>query len=105
VAICAIAKNESRYLGEWIAYHKLIGVDDILVYNHESDDDTGSVLEGFAPHGVSAVDWSVPPRQKPQWLAYENGLERLRDSADWIAFIDIDEFIVLPQHKNIKAFL
>jgi glycosyltransferase involved in cell wall biosynthesis len=104
VAICAIAKNEGRYLGEWIAYHKLIGFDDILVYNPESDDDTEEVLARFADRGVTQVPWSVPPRTKPQWLAYEDGLERLHD-ADWIAFIDIDEFIVLPQHRGIKAFV
>jgi hypothetical protein len=104
-AICAIAKNEGRYLPEWIAYHKLIGFDEILVYNHESDDDSGAVLDSFAEHGVTQVAWSVPPRTKPQWLAYADGLERLRDSAAWIAFIDIDEFVVLPQHASIGALL
>jgi hypothetical protein len=106
VAICAIAKNEGPYLPEWVAYHHLIGFDPILVYNHESTDDSAEILEQLERQGlVEPHAWTSPPDKKPQWLAYEDGLDRLRDRADWIAFIDLDEFVVLPRHDTIQAFL
>jgi hypothetical protein len=106
VAICAIAKNEGRYLEEWVAYHHLLGFDPIRVYSHEPDDDSPAILERLAEHGlVEWREWSVPPNKKPQWVAYEDGLEVLRGRADWVAFIDLDEFIVLPGHDSIQEFL
>jgi glycosyltransferase involved in cell wall biosynthesis len=105
-AICAIVKNEGPYLREWVAYHRIIGFDDILVYDHNSTDESGEVLAALEREGmVQSIPWSVPPKRKPQWLAYEDGLERLRDVADWIAFIDLDEFIVMPGHDDIQEFL
>jgi hypothetical protein len=106
VAICAIAKNEGPYLAEWVAYHRLIGFDPIRIYEHESTDDSAAILAGLQDAGqVETVAWTAPADLKPQWVAYEDGLEQLRGRADWIAFIDLDEFIVLPKHDTIQEFL
>jgi glycosyltransferase involved in cell wall biosynthesis len=105
-AICAIAKNEGPYLKEWVAYHHLVGFEPILVYDHESTDDSAKTLARLAERGLAErVAWSAPPDEKPQWLAYEDGLRRLQGRADWVAFIDLDEFVVLPRHAGIQAFL
>jgi hypothetical protein len=106
VAICAIAKNEAPYLEEWTAYHHILGFDPIRVYSHEPEDDSDTVLDRLARHGLLEwTPWSVHRKLKPQWVAYEDGLEKLRGRATWIAFIDLDEFVVLPQHDTIQAFL
>lgn len=106
VAICAIAKNEGKYLAEWVAFHHLTGFGPIRVYSHESTDDSDRVLTQLAARDlVEWEPWSAPPDKKPQWLAYEDGLAQLRGRAEWIAFIDIDEFLVTPQHASIQAFL
>jgi glycosyltransferase involved in cell wall biosynthesis len=105
-AICAIAKNEGPYLNEWVAYHHIVGFDPILVYDHESTDDSAKVLARLAERGLAErIPWSAPPDKKPQWLAYEDGLRRLRGQADWVAFIDLDEFLVLPRHATVQDFL
>ena len=36
----AFAKNEGRFLLEWIAYHRLIGVSDFLVYTNDCEDES-----------------------------------------------------------------
>lgn len=106
VAICAIAKNEGPYVDEWVAYHHLVGFGPIRVYDHESTDDMPGRLERLARHGLAeSTPWSVRADEKPQWVAYEDGLEQLRGRADWIAFIDLDEFVVLPRHATIQDFL
>jgi hypothetical protein len=106
VAICAIARNEAAYLGEWIGYHRLLGFDPIRVYSHESTDDSNALLERLAGQGlVEWTPWTAPPDKKPQWVAYEDGLEQLRGRADWVALIDLDEFIVLSRHRTIQEFL
>jgi hypothetical protein len=106
VAICAIAKNESPYLAEWAVYHRMIGFDRILVYNNESTDDSEAVLAQLSAAGVlEYCNWSVPANAHIQRLAYRDGLKRLRRSVEWIAFIDIDEFVVIPNLDDIHVFL
>jgi hypothetical protein len=106
VGICAIAKNEGRYLEEWITYHNLLGFRPILVYDHESTDDTASVASRLEAFGLmERVAWSPPVNAKPQWAAYEDAMGRFEGRLDWVAFIDLDEFIVLPQHQSVQAFL
>lgn len=38
--ICCIAKNEDRYIHEWIAYHLKLGFDKIYIYIMSDNDDT-----------------------------------------------------------------
>ena len=38
LSICAIFKNEAKYLKEWIEYHRIFGVDHFYLYNIGSRD-------------------------------------------------------------------
>ena len=38
IAICAIFKDEAPYLLEWLAFHKMIGVDLFFLYDNGSSD-------------------------------------------------------------------
>ena len=33
VALCAIVKNESVYIQEWLAFHRVISFDEVFIYN------------------------------------------------------------------------
>lgn len=106
VGICAIAKDEGSYLEEWVVYHHLQGYSPIRVYAHESSDNSHAVLARLAKYGL--CEWEAflsPPNRKPQWIAYQEGYDLLRPRTDWLAFIDLDEFLVTPRHANIQSFL
>ena len=45
LAIVAIAKNESDYIREWVAYHKVIGVERIYLYDNDSTDGTKEEIQ------------------------------------------------------------
>lgn len=47
VSICAIFKNEAKYLKEWIDYHLIVGVDHFYLYNNYSDDNYEKVLKPY----------------------------------------------------------
>ena len=42
--IVTCMKNEGPFILEWIAYHRMIGVDDFLVYTNDCDDGTDSLV-------------------------------------------------------------
>ena len=51
--ICAIVKDEGRYIREWLAYHNAIGFEHFYIYDNESTDDTRQALEAAAERGRS----------------------------------------------------
>lgn len=103
LAICAIAKNEGQYLREWIDYHRSMGVDKFYFYDNESADATQQILEPYIKSGL--VEYIPFPGYRMQLAAYDDCLYRHRYDCLWIAFIDIDEFIVPVAYPSIPDFL
>lgn len=103
LAICAIAKNEGPYFKEWIEWHLNQGVEKFYIYDNDSADNTRQVLEPYIKRGV--VEYNFFPGLQRQLPAYDDCLERHRTDTRWIAFIDIDEFIVPLKDKSIPQFL
>lgn len=103
ICICAIFKNESIFLKEWINFHILIGVDHFYLYNNNSDDDYKEILKPFIDNNiVTLIDW---PHDQPQMKAYQHCYKTTRKLTQWLTFIDIDEFICPNSVDNIKDWL
>lgn len=103
VTICAIFKNEARYLIEWIEYHIIIGIDHFYMYNNNSNDDYLNILQPYINKGiVTLINW---PYNQGQIKAYTNCINNKRNEANWIGFIDLDEFIVINKGNKIDEFL
>ncbi len=103
VSICAIFKNEAQYLKEWICYHQLIGVEHFYLYNNFSDDNYEEVLAPFIDQGlVTLIDWKV---MRGQNSAYAACVEEYSGESNWIAFIDIDEYICLKDDSSLAHWL
>lgn len=103
LAVCAIAKDEGPYFKEWIEWHRKMGVEKFYIYDNESTDGTKEVLQPYIDAGI--VDYTYFPGYRKQLASYDDCLERHRLEARWIAFIDLDEFIVPVKDKNIPEFL
>lgn len=104
LSICAIVKNEVPYILEWIAFHKLQGVEHFYLYDNGSDDGTFELLENLQTKGlVSLEDWSAI---KPVQLdAYNDCLREHRKDSEWIAAIDIDEFLYSETYPNLQEHI
>lgn len=93
-AICAISRNENNYLEEWITYHLNLGFNHIFIYDNNNPDDNST------PQFCSAQSWNEQVtvidyrgRLAAQLTAYNDCYMTHSKEFDWIAFIDIDEFI------------
>jgi hypothetical protein len=103
LAVCAIFRDEARYLAEWIAFHRLQGVQRFYLYDNLSRDDWRSQVDAEVAAGVvDATSWPITPGQAG---AYEDCLQRHRDDARWIAFIDVDEFLFSPTGRPLPDVL
>lgn len=106
LAICAIVKDEGPYLLEWIAHHRLVGVQHFVLFDNGSTDGTTALLSGLARAGiVDHVPWPDIPNVAAQRPAYIAGLARLADRCRWVAFIDADEFLNPICGRNIQSIM
>ena len=103
ISIACIIKNEGPYLKEWIEYHKLIGVEHFYVYDNESDDNTKEILKPYIDSGL--ITYLFFPGRDMQDIAYEHCSKHFGHETKWLAVLDLDEFIVLKQSKNLKEFM
>ncbi len=103
LAVCAIAKDEGPYFKEWIEWHLKMGVEKFYIYDNESTDDTQKILKPYIESGI--VEYNYFPGYRKQLAAYDDCISRHRFDSRWIAFIDLDEFIVPLKDTNITSFL
>ena len=91
--IGAIFKNEGPYILEWVAYHRALGIDRFFVADNGSDDGSSEFLAALDRAGV--LDHIPPGYARPAAAAARlcRDLRRHGAQADWIAFIDADEFL------------
>jgi glycosyl transferase family 92 len=103
IGICAIFKDEAPYLLEWIAFHKIIGVDLFVLYDNGSSDGGAELIRqsSFA-RNVTILYWQDRPGQLS---AYRHFHATYADAFTWVAFIDIDEFIVPLGAGSIRPVL
>ncbi len=103
LAVCAIAKNEGPYFREWIEWHLGQGVEKFYIYDNESTDCTREVLKPYIDSGV--VEYTDFPGYRRQLAAYDDCMERHRLDTRWLAFIDLDEFIVPMNGETVRKYL
>lgn len=96
--LIATARNEGPFLLEWVAYHRAIGFDQIVILSDPSEDETETLLDRLAqtraithiPHhaqgGASGQAFTA------RALAHARGLPQVTE-ADWVLVLDINEYL------------
>lgn len=103
LSIVVIVKNETAYIREWIEYHRLMGVQKFHIYDNESDDNLREFLEPYISGGIATYIFF--PGKRQQVIAYNDAIRRYRHDSFWLAFIDIDEFLVPLNAPDVAVFL
>ena len=103
VVVVCIVKDEVDYLEEWLAYHVALGVDHFVIYDNGSTDGSAALLERFINHGlVTRIDW---PLGGGQLAAYNHALRLFGAATRWLAYFDVDEFLVPLLDDDIPGLL
>lgn len=102
VAVVAIARNEERYVEEWIKHYLGLGVERIFIFDN-NDPGNNSMRETARKFGDRVVVLDLRGRQALvdigyQVGAYRRAYEMIHDQYDWIGFFDIDEFLHMDQY-------
>lgn len=103
----AFAKNEGRFLLEWIAYHRAIGITDFLIYTNDCEDASPDLLDrlqemGFITHVPNPLQPGEQAQNKALNLAADH---RLVKEADYVLQIDPDEFLSINAGEGFLSDL
>ena len=97
-------RDEGPFLLEWLAWHRLLGVSDFLIWSNDCRDGSDLMLDRLAAAGV--VQHFRNPAQGEdsiQWQALNAAWAHpLRKTADWMLISDLDEFPMI--HTGAHGF-
>jgi len=95
--IATMVRDDNDYLDEWVEYHLAIGFEQILIYDHKS------IIPVVPKWGtkviVKRIEVELPFAEYIHLLTF-------RDYKPfWMMTCDVDEFLVLLKHKDVKDLL
>jgi Glycosyltransferase family 92 len=103
VSVMAILKDEAPNMEEWLCHHMAIGVDHFFLYDNGSTDELHEVLKPYADHGVVTTIYF--PLRGLQRDANNHVVRFFGDTTEWIAYVDIDEFLVPERDESISSVM
>lgn len=106
VCICAIVKNENKYLREFVSHYKKYGIDTIFIYdnNEINGEKIEDVLGDYIKNGFIKII-NIRGKTKMQYPAYNHCYNKNKKLYNWLIFYDADEFIHLTNYNSIKKYL
>lgn len=113
VAIAATVKNEAGYIADWAKFHRAVGVRHFYIYDDGSSDKGMAILrEILAPDELTVIPWISRmvdlSEKKPlngQVIAYTHAILNFGSNYRWMAFIDVDEFLLPKTGDTVEQAL
>ena len=106
VCLCTPAKNENRYIREFVEHYEKYGVDKIFLYDNNDieGEKFDEILRDYIEKGfVEVRDWRGKAKALMQMMndCYQTNYQIY----DWLIFYELDEYIHLSNYTNVKPFL
>ena len=96
VCLCLVCKQENLYIKYFVDIYKKLGFNHIFLY--DNNDNNGEYIEDVIPKEIRKNFISII---RPQMAAYYDCYEKNNLFYDWIAFFDVDEYLILNP-SNLK---
>lgn len=104
--LVACARWESTTIVEWLNYHRSIGFDHVYLYcNDDNPAEFYRITTDFHRGDSPFVTFIYWPNVGDQRGMYMDFIHTRRHAAEWFMFLDIDEFIRIPEVDSIKRFM
>ena len=106
IGIGAIVKESSPALLEWIAYHRVVGVERFWIADNGCEATTRQLLLDLDRLGIiNYINFPSKFAKGSQLPAYKKILSCARDFGEVLAIIDADEFLVPEGDKTLRPYV
>ena len=78
-AVLATMRNEGPFLLEWVAHHKALGFDDIVICTNDCADGTDAMVRRLAEMGLARHHQTVKRGSSIQRAAYRQARDQIRE--------------------------
>lgn len=111
-ATCTIIKDEQQYLDEWIRHNLDLGFDEIWLYEDYGSISHKEITDKYPQvvlQSISEIEdvigsFKAWQKQLQTWKYFTSN-DELRSKFDYVAFIDIDEFIMFDEGYDLQTLL
>lgn len=96
------AKNENKYIVEWVNHYLNLGFDKIFVCDNNDDESLCDVLSDYINNGT------VERFDCHKMILFQDGVNKMfieNGNFKWCGLFDCDEFLELGVYDNIKDYL
>lgn len=113
LSIGAVFRMENSWLVEWLEYHRFVGVERFYLYCDEADSRVSDkILKPYVDSGLVALRWvremddiDQSPHAWRQPDVYREIIREATGKTEWIAMIDLDEFLLPRQCDDMRELL
>lgn len=112
VAIVSVVRNEASYIGEWAKFHQAVGIRHFFIYDDASTDGTVDVLKAAVGDRLTVTPWAGRYTDvrtglllNSQAIAFAHAILNYGADYRWMAFIDIDEFLLPKTGLTVEEAL
>lgn len=104
--LVACARWESRYIVEWLTYHRSVGIEHVYLYcNDDQPDELYSKVLPFVQGADPFVTFIYYNFVGLQFQMYFHFFRNYSHETKWLMFLDIDEFICIRELNNVPKFV
>ena len=103
-ALCGIVKDAEAYLDEWVDYHFGLGFHTIYLIDNSQNHELKSWQDKRRNAGYS-VRVLPKPGSHRQMYGYHMCAAEFKNDHTFMAFFDVDEFLVLKKHERVDDML
>lgn len=105
-ATCTVIKDEQQYLEEWINHNLSIGFDEIWLFEDYGSIPHNDICDKYPQVHLNKLSdikyYIIDHKQTDTWNYFIN---EYKGKFDWVAFIDVDEFIMFEEGWNLQKLL
>ena len=106
ILLCTIAKEENKYIKEFVEHYQKLKVNKIIIYDNndiDSENFTDILKNEISNNFVKIINYRG--FEQPQIIALNNCYEKNNKRYDWIAFYDVDEFLHIINYTDLNKFM
>lgn len=96
ISICAVFKEETQWLKEWLEWHLLVGIEHFYLFLHDTGEEQEIVIQKlnyYSDKEITYIPFHNYQSGDFQIVAYDTCLKNYGNQTKWLGFIDLDEFV------------
>lgn len=113
IAIAVCVKDEARYIGEWVRFHRAVGIRHFYIYDNGSTDETRAILRDLLDADtLTIIPWAGRMKDvgtgttlNGQVIVFAHAILNFGGAYRRMAFIDVDEFLLPKEGHTVEQAL